>query len=222
MWGNLSRNTLSCPFRCGIRENALQHSRRPLFSKSTTDTKSHIYTHEQVASHKRCISQHHIELRPYQLECIEYSLQLMRDGVTRQAVSLPVGSGKTVIFSHLIPRVPQPREGAHQTLVLAHRTELLQQAAQKISTANPGLHVSIEQGKDFASEESDVIVASVPTLGRVQVVFRMQHCRTERRQHWSLHWEKEIGIGMRFIFQISLSISGNVFVHWFWNSTISP
>lgn len=41
----------------------------------------------------------HHRLRPYQAACIEACLQAAREGVTRQAVSLPVGSGKTVSCS---------------------------------------------------------------------------------------------------------------------------
>lgn len=52
-------------------------------------------------------------------------------------------------------------------LVLAHREELLDQAADKIRQANPGLRVEIEQGERYAdTERCDVVIASVPTLGR--------------------------------------------------------
>jgi ATP-dependent helicase IRC3 len=104
-------------------------------------------------------------LRPYQAACIEASLQAIRDGVTRQSVSLPVGSGKTVIFSSLIPLIPQPNPGAHKVLVLAHRTELLQQAAATIGRICPDLTVAIEQGAHTAGD-ADVVLGSVPTLGR--------------------------------------------------------
>ncbi len=36
------------------------------------------------------------ELRPYQKECIEEILAAFGSGTNRQAISLPVGSGKTV------------------------------------------------------------------------------------------------------------------------------
>lgn len=79
-------------------------------------------------------------------------------GVTSQLVVLPTGTGKTVVFSH-IARYPM--------LVLAHREELLDQAADKIQQANPSLRVEIEQGDRHANEaKCDVVVASVPTLGR--------------------------------------------------------
>eukprot|EP00039_Didymoeca_costata_P011959 m.170741 g.170741 ORF g.170741 m.170741 type:complete len:605 (+) comp15341_c1_seq14:93-1907(+) len=105
-------------------------------------------------------------LRDYQRECIESSLSHFRNGVQRVAVSLPVGSGKTVVFSNLIPKIPPPSSIANKTLVLAHRVELLEQARDRIMQANPDLLVSMEIGHHYAQMEADVIVASVSTLGR--------------------------------------------------------
>jgi hypothetical protein len=51
-------------------------------------------------------------------------------------------------------------------LVLAHREELLNQAFDKIRRANPQLKVEIDQAARNANPDCDVIVASVPTLGR--------------------------------------------------------
>lgn len=106
-------------------------------------------------------------LRPYQEECISVCLNEFQKGVWRQAVSLPVGSGKTVIFANLINKIPEPRQGANKVLVLAHRVELLEQACRQIRRFAPHLRVALEMGRincDFQS--ADVIVASVPTLGR--------------------------------------------------------
>lgn len=50
--------------------------------------------------------------------------------------------------------------------MLAHREELLCQAREKVMRANPHLRVEIEQGTQRASDDCDVVVASVPTLGR--------------------------------------------------------
>ncbi|KAJ3362843.1 hypothetical protein GGF32_005244 [Allomyces javanicus] len=108
-------------------------------------------------------------LRPYQNECIEKSLEALAEGVTRQAVSLPVGAGKTVVFSNLITRVPNPTPRAKRTLVLAHRKELLDQATNQIARAAPGLVILKEGGgvkKEPAVETGDVIVASVAALGK--------------------------------------------------------
>jgi len=51
-------------------------------------------------------------------------------------------------------------------LVLAHRAELLHQARDKLLAANPALKVEIEQAGENASADCNVVVASVPTLGR--------------------------------------------------------
>lgn len=120
-----------------------------------------------ICGHSRCASSTTtVTLRSYQKDCVEASLQAMAAGQRRIAVSLPVGSGKTTVFSSLIPKIPDPVPGARRTLVLAHRTELLEQACARISEQNPSLSVEIEQGKRVASAAADVVVASVPTLGR--------------------------------------------------------
>ncbi|KAJ1866572.1 DEAD DEAH box helicase [Coemansia sp. RSA 989] len=105
-------------------------------------------------------------LRPYQQECIDKCLDSLKNGIWRQAVSLPVGSGKTVVFSSLLQRIPAPTPVATKTLVLAHREELLVQAARQIQKASPNLVVEIDQGSRVANPAADVVVASVPTLGR--------------------------------------------------------
>ncbi len=103
-------------------------------------------------------------LRNYQKECLEAIYEGYRRGIRRALVSLPTGSGKTVIFSEF-PRYFRMKK---QMIVLAHRAELLDQAKEKIVRANPGLKVEVEQADRIASPESDVIIASVPTLGRAE------------------------------------------------------
>ncbi|KAL1925412.1 uncharacterized protein VTP21DRAFT_295 [Calcarisporiella thermophila] len=105
-------------------------------------------------------------LRPYQQACMDACLEAYKHGHKRQIVSLPVGSGKTVIFSNLISRIPPPSPEATKTLVVAHREELLDQAMRQIKHANPDLWVEIDQGKRHATGLAEVIVASVPSLGR--------------------------------------------------------
>ncbi|KAJ3226196.1 hypothetical protein HDU81_007436 [Chytriomyces hyalinus] len=110
-------------------------------------------------------------LRDYQQECIDKCLAALSQGVRRQAVSLPVGSGKTVIFSNLMKRVPVPEKcpTATKFLVLAHRTELLTQARDQIMRAMPDKMIILDQGTKKQTKEtiesSDIVLASVPTLG---------------------------------------------------------
>jgi ATP-dependent helicase IRC3 len=100
-----------------------------------------------------------MQLRPYQRECLQSLVGLAKEGVKRQLVAIPTGTGKTVVFSQ-IPAMAQGR----RMLVLAHRTELIQQAAASIRRANPELEVGVEQAKDRALPEAQVVVASVQTL----------------------------------------------------------
>jgi ATP-dependent helicase IRC3 len=60
-------------------------------------------------------------LRDYQRESLEAIMAGYRAGVRWQLISLPTGSGKTVIFAEF-PRYFRMR---NQMLVLAHRAELL-------------------------------------------------------------------------------------------------
>ena len=102
------------------------------------------------------------KLRDYQIECLETLLARYRGGKRRELVCLPTGTGKTVIFA-AFPRFFKMKK---RMLVLAHREELLDQARDKITRANPELKVEIEQAGRRASKGSDVVIASVPTLGR--------------------------------------------------------
>ena len=102
-----------------------------------------------------------VQLRPYQAEALQAVSDYLAKGISKQLVVLPTGAGKTVVFSHL----PQTINNALPMLVLAHRGELLVQAKEKILWSNPGLDVQTEKAEHTA-ELCDVVVASVPTLGR--------------------------------------------------------
>jgi len=103
-----------------------------------------------------------VELRPYQQEALDSIKSFIENNVTRQLVVLPTGAGKTVIFTHL----PQHIDNALPMLILAHREELLTQAKDKLEWSNPHLTVEIEQAENHATTNANVVVASVPTLGR--------------------------------------------------------
>ena len=102
-----------------------------------------------------------MKLRPYQQEALDSMLQAESNGISKQLVVLPTGAGKTVLFAQL----PIMRKNSLPMLVLAHRSELLIQAKDKIETINKDLSVGIEQAENKAGY-SDVVIASVPTLGR--------------------------------------------------------
>ena len=102
-------------------------------------------------------------LRPYQKDTIAAIVAARRRGVRRMVVSLPTGSGKTVIFSRLASMANR------QVLVLAHRSELLSQARDKLQRTlaeqgRPDALVEIEQASSRASAEAEVVIASLRTL----------------------------------------------------------
>ena len=109
-------------------------------------------------------SQDTIELRAYQEECIQSVLSSLENGHKRVGISLATGSGKTVIFTRLIDRIPPPSELATQTLIIAHRRELVEQAARHCTIAYPDKTIEIEMGKLHASGTADITVASLYSI----------------------------------------------------------
>lgn len=106
-----------------------------------------------------------IALRPYQNEAID---AIDTSPKRSKIVALPTGTGKTVVFSEVIRR----RGGT--ALILAHRDELLQQAAAKISTVAPELGMSV----GFVQAQRDdvgapIVVASVQTLASPKRLARL-------------------------------------------------
>lgn len=104
-----------------------------------------------------------LKLRDYQAEAITAVRQAWADGTRRPAIILPTGAGKTVVFSHV---AAQMRELDVRTLILAHRDELIEQAAAKVRAVSPGLRVGILKGPRREIRGRDVVVASVQSLAR--------------------------------------------------------
>lgn len=105
-----------------------------------------------------------VELRPYQEDSIQSVLNYLEKGERRLGLSLATGSGKTVIFSHLLERIQPPTSKATQTLILAHRRELVDQAARHCRNLYQDKIVEIEMGAQHASGLADVTVASVQSI----------------------------------------------------------
>ena len=111
-----------------------------------------------------------IRLRNYQEESIKSVLTYLKDGHKRLGLSLATGSGKTVIFTQLIGRLQPPKAQATKTLILAHRRELVNQAAKHCRGAYPDKSIEIEMGDEHASGNADITIASVRSLqiGRLE------------------------------------------------------
>jgi len=104
-----------------------------------------------------------MELRPYQQAARAAVLEQWDQGVRSTLMVLPTGTGKTIVFSGIIEEAV--RRGG-RVLVLAHREELLQQAADKLARVT-GLGCGVEKAESTAVDTwFNVVVGSVQTLTR--------------------------------------------------------
>jgi superfamily II DNA or RNA helicase len=103
-----------------------------------------------------------LKLYDFQNECLTSIEDAMRRGVQRSIVVLPTGSGKTVIFAHLIKDAIARRL---KVLVLVNRDELVNQTRRQVHSAGPELSIGVVKA---ARNElgNNVTIASVQTLGR--------------------------------------------------------
>jgi DNA repair protein RadD len=101
------------------------------------------------------------QLRPYQLRAIEGLRACVTAGRRAPLVVAPTGAGKTTVFCELARL--HLEQGGH-VLVLVHRTELLQQAADRLGTF--GIRAGIIAASDTrgANPFARCQVAMVPTL----------------------------------------------------------
>lgn len=104
-----------------------------------------------------------MELRPYQEEARRAVEDQWLAGTRRTLLVLPTGTGKTIVFAKITEDMV--RKGKH-VLILAHRGELLDQAADKIKKAT-GLGCSVEKAEETCiGQWYQVTVGSVQSLQR--------------------------------------------------------
>ncbi len=100
-----------------------------------------------------------IQLRPYQIEARQAILKAWDEGYRRTLLVLPTGCGKTIVFSSV---AEERVKMGDRVLILAHRGELLEQAAQKLRAAS-GLESALEKA------DSSALGSSLPvTIGSIQ------------------------------------------------------
>lgn len=85
-----------------------------------------------------------MELRPYQQEAMDAILEAWENGTHKTLLVLPTGCGKTIVFAKVTEECV--RQG-DRVLILAHRGELLEQAADKIRKAT-GLGCATEKAEE--------------------------------------------------------------------------
>jgi superfamily II DNA or RNA helicase len=102
------------------------------------------------------------QLRPYQSDLLDRIQQSCFSGTRSILCQLPTGGGKTILFA---TAVHEANQSGLKCLVLAHREELIKQAADKLEiiTNDP---VGIIKAGYPANYDRDIQVASVQSLTR--------------------------------------------------------
>lgn len=104
-----------------------------------------------------------MELRPYQEEAKEAVFENWNNGTMKTLLVLPTGCGKTIVFAKITEECV--RQG-NRVLILAHRGELLDQAADKIAKAT-GLGCATEKAEQTCMGSwFRIVVGSVQSMTR--------------------------------------------------------
>ena len=147
-----------------------------------------------------------MELRPYQEQAKEAVLKEWEKGIHKTLLVLPTGCGKTIVFSKIIENRVLAGE---RVLVLAHRGELLEQAADKLATAT-GLRCATEKADETCiGTWYRVVVGSVQTLMREKrlnrfpadffksiVIDEAHHCISDSYQRVLEHFNEAKVLGV--------------------------
>ncbi len=104
-----------------------------------------------------------MQLRKYQSEAREAILNEWDKGITKTLLVMVTGGGKTIIFAKIIEDCVRKGE---RVLVLAHRGELLEQAANKLQQCT-GLGCAVEKAEQSCLQSwYRVVIGSVQSLQR--------------------------------------------------------
>jgi DNA or RNA helicases of superfamily II len=98
-----------------------------------------------------------IKLRDYQEECKNAFFKALKNGRKRHLIILPTGAGKTILFSSIA------KEMNTQTLIMAHRDELIQQSVAKMKMIWPEVDVGVVKGTKQDTNHQ-YLVGSTQTL----------------------------------------------------------
>lgn len=147
-----------------------------------------------------------MELRPYQQESKEAIFDEWEKGILKTLLVLPTGCGKTIVFAKVTEECV--RRGS-RVLILAHRGELLEQAADKIAKAT-GLGCATEKAEQTSlGSWFRITVGSVQSLSRekrlkqfapsyydVIIIDEAHHCLTDSYQRVLEHFNKAKVLGV--------------------------
>jgi superfamily II DNA or RNA helicase len=147
-----------------------------------------------------------MELRLYQSAAKEAIQGQWASGIQKTLLVLPTGTGKTIVFSKLAEDCVRDGE---RVLILAHRGELLDQAADKMAKAT-GLGCAVEKAEDSCLNSwYRVVVGSVQTLMREKrlaqfpldyfntiIVDEAHHCLADSYQRVLGHFDQAKVLGV--------------------------
>jgi superfamily II DNA or RNA helicase len=147
-----------------------------------------------------------MELRDYQQAAKEAVLQEWEKGNLKTLLVLVTGGGKTIIFSKIAEDCVR---GGERVLILAHRGELLDQAADKMMKAT-GLGCAVEKAENSCMDSwYRVVVGSVQTLMREKrlaqfpkdyfdtiIVDEAHHCLSDSYQRVLSYFDKAKVLGV--------------------------
>lgn len=147
-----------------------------------------------------------MELRPYQQEAREAIFEQWDSGVKKTLLVLPTGCGKTIVFAKVTEDCVRHGD---RVLILAHRGELLDQAADKIYKST-GLGCAVEKAEESCRGSwFRVVVGSVQTLMREKrlgqfpadyfqtiIVDEAHHCISDSYQRVLQHFDAAKVLGV--------------------------
>ena len=147
-----------------------------------------------------------MELRPYQKEAKESIFEEWDKGVQKTLLVLPTGCGKTVVFAKVAEDCVRRGD---RVLILAHRGELLEQAADKIGKAT-GLGCATEKAEQSClGSWFRITVGSVQTLMREKrlgqfpqdyfdtiIIDEAHHCISDSYQKILKHFDSAHVLGV--------------------------
>lgn len=113
-----------------------------------------------------------MELRPYQNEAKSTVFEQWNQGNSKTLLVLPTGCGKTIVFAKITEKCVSLGE---RVLILAHRGELLSQAADKIMKVT-GLGCAVEKAEESCLNSwYRVVVGSVQSMMREKRLANFPH-----------------------------------------------
>lgn len=100
-------------------------------------------------------------IRPFQGQAVEASVAAFDKGILSQVITLPTGTGKTVVGTEL-PRAYQIKPN-ERVIWFVQKDELAQQAARSFAERWPQATIGIEMERSRA-DNAQIVIASIPSL----------------------------------------------------------